>query len=380
MCAMAGAQSLQLSTETLALWLRLVRVPGVGIRGQHDLLQHFGSIEAIFSASRALLEKILFGKTAAIQAILEPSSTQTFQQELDWLAAPQHHLLTWFDSDYPLLLRQLPDAPITLHIMGERALLSSAQLAIVGSRNPSPAGRENAHAFAQSLARCGLTITSGLALGIDGAAHRGALDAGGKTIAVAGTGLDRVYPPRHRELAHQIVEHGGALISEFPLGTPPKSENFPIRNRLISGLSLGTLVVEAALQSGSLITARLATEQGREVFAIPGSIHAPQTRGCHALIRQGAKLVETAQDVLEELGPLAQVVCQAANETASTRSSLAPPMVSLLEHIGHDPVSVDSLIERSGLTADVVSSMLLQMELNGLVSSSPGGVYHRTSR
>ncbi len=378
MRAMVGAQSLQLSADTLALWLRLARVPGVGIRGQHDLLQHFGSIEAIFSASRALLEKVLLGKNAAIHAILEQPSSKTFQEELDWLAAPKHHLLTWFDSDYPLLLRQIPDPPVTLYIMGERALLSSAQLAVVGSRNPSPAGRENAQAFAKSLANAGLTITSGLALGIDGAAHRGALDAGGKTIAVAGTGLDCVYPPRHRELAHQIVEHG-ALISEFPLGMPPKPENFPIRNRLISGLSLGTLVVEAALQSGSLITARLATEQGREVFAIPGSIHAPQARGCHALIRQGAKLVETAQDVLEELGPLAQVARQAENENVST-SDLAPPMVSLLEHIGYDPVSVDSLIERSGLTADVVSSMLLQMELNGLVSSSPGGVYQRTSR
>ena len=378
MRAMAGAQSLPLSTDTLALWLRLQRLPGMGSRGQLDLLQHFGSIEAIFSASRALLEKALFGKNTAIQAILEQPAAPTFQTELAWLAAPKHHLLTWFDSDYPLLLRQIPDPPVTLYIMGERALLSSAQLAIVGSRNPSHAGRENAQAFAKSLANAGLTITSGLALGVDGAAHRGALDAGGKTIAVAGTGLDRVYPPRHRELAHQIVEHG-ALISEFPLGTPPKPENFPIRNRLISGLSLGTLVVEAALTSGSLITARLAAEQGREVFAIPGSIHAPQARGCHALIRQGAKLVETAQDVLEELGPLANVVHEAQKENALTTPA-PPPMAGLWEYIGHDPVTVDKLIERSGLTADVVCSMLLQMELNGLVSSGPGGVYQRTSR
>lgn len=361
-----------------ALWLRLRQLPGVGIRGQRDLLDLFGSIEAIFSANPAQLEQALSGKKAAIQDILDEPPVKLFQAELEWLKIPGHHLITWSDVDYPVLLREIPDPPIALYVVGQRSLLSTPQIAIVGSRNPTPMGRENAHAFAKNLAHSGLTITSGMALGIDGAAHRGALEAGGKTIAVAGTGLDRVYPPRHRELAHQIAEHG-ALVSEFPLNTPPKPENFPVRNRLISGLCLGTLVVEAALQSGSLITARLATEQGREVFAIPGSIHAPQARGCHALIRQGAKLVETAQDVLEELGPLANVV-YAAVENTRAAASLAPPMVSLLEHIGHDPVSVDSLIERSGLTADVVSSMLLQMELNGWVCSSPGGVYQRTSR
>jgi DNA processing protein len=218
-----------------------------------------------------------------------------------------------------------------------------------------------------------------MALGVDSAAHRGALEAGGKTIAVAGTGLDRVYPARHRDLAHEIVKHG-ALVSEFPLGTPPLPENFPVRNRIISGLSLGTLVVEAALQSGSLITARMANEQGREVFAIPGSIHAPQSRGCHALIRQGAKLVETAQDILEELGPLAGVALQAANENTPPGLRLDSTMETLLEHIGHDPVSIDTLIERCGLTADAVSSMLLQMELNGLVSNCPGGKVQRISR
>jgi DNA processing protein len=217
-----------------------------------------------------------------------------------------------------------------------------------------------------------------MALGVDSAAHRGALEAGGKTIAVAGTGLDRVYPARHRDLAHEIVKHG-ALVSEFPLGTPPLPENFPVRNRIISGLSLGTLVVEAALQSGSLITARMANEQGREVFAVPGSIHAPQAHGCHALIRQGAKLVETAQDILEELGPLAGVALQVAHETTPP-PRLDSTMVTLLEHIGHDPVSIDTLIERSGLTADAVSSMLLQMELNGLVSNCPGGKVQRISR
>jgi DNA processing protein len=368
----------QLPRDTLALWFTLRRLPGVGTRTQHELLEHFGSIENIFSASRGQLDKLLAGKHDAVSAILDGPEAQTFQSEFDWLEQPGHHLLVWSDPDYPVLLREITDPPMMLYVIGQREALSNPQLAIVGSRNPSPMGRENAQAFARSLAAAGLTVTSGLALGVDGAAHRGALAAGGTTIAVTGTGLDRVYPARHRELAHEIVAHG-ALVSEFALGTPPLPENFPIRNRLISGLSLGTLVVEAALASGSLITARLATEQGREVFAIPGSIHAPQARGCHALIRQGAKLVETAQDILEELGPLASVARAAAPENAAPVPTLDAPMAALLQQIGHDPVSVDALIERSGLTADAVSSMLLQMELNGLVSSCPGGKVQRIS-
>ena len=375
---MNGAPSSSIPPEALPLWLSLQRLPGVGQRTQLDLLEHFGSVENIFSASRGQLEKVLAGKPQAIRAILDGPDNAALQTGLEWLREPGHHLLTWADSDYPPLLREIPDPPSMLYVVGERALLSGPQLAVVGSRNPTPMGRENAHAFAKSLAAAGLTVTSGLALGIDGAAHRGALEAGGATVAVAGTGLDRVYPARHRELAHEIAKHG-ALVSEYPLGTPPLPENFPIRNRIISGLSLGTLVVEAALQSGSLITARLATEQGREVFAIPGSIHSPQARGCHALIRQGAKLVETAQDILEELGPLASLTRRAAPENADAARPLDPSMNALLEHIGHDPVTVDVLIERSGLTADAVSSMLLQMELNGLVSSCPGGKIQRIS-
>ena len=374
---MAGASTQISALETLVPWLALRRLPGVGTRTQFDLLEHFGSIEAIFSASRGQLEKALVGKNEAIDALLTGPDENVLKSELEWLSEPGHHLLTWSSPDYPALLREIPDPPLVLYIAGERQLLSAQQLAIVGSRNPTPMGRENARAFAKSLAGAGLVITSGMALGVDSAAHRGALEAGGKTIAVAGTGLDRVYPARHRDLAHEIVKHG-ALVSEFPLGTPPLPENFPVRNRIISGLSLGTLVVEAALQSGSLITARMANEQGREVFAIPGSIHAPQARGCHALIRQGAKLVETAQDILEELGPLAGVALQAAHENMPPR--LNSTMVTLLEHIGHDPVSIDTLIERSGLTADAVSSMLLQMELNGLVANCPGGKVQRISR
>jgi DNA processing protein len=376
---MAGA-STQISTlDTFVPWLALRRLPGVGTRTQLDLLEHFGSIEAIFSASRGQLEKALAGKNEAIDALLAGPDENVLKSELEWLSEPRHHLMTWADPDYPVLLREIPDPPLVLYIAGERPLLSAQQLAIVGSRNPTPMGRENARAFAKSLAGAGLVITSGMALGVDSAAHRGALETGGKTIAVAGTGLDRVYPARHRDLAHEIVKHG-ALVSEFPLGTPPLPENFPVRNRIISGLSLGTLVVEAALQSGSLITARMANEQGREVFAIPGSIHAPQSRGCHALIRQGAKLVETAQDILEELGPLAGVALQAANENTPPGLRLDSTMETLLEHIGHDPVSIDTLIERCGLTADAVSSMLLQMELNGLVSNCPGGKVQRISR
>ncbi len=375
---MNGAPSSSLPSEALPLWLTLQRLPGAGHRTQLDLLEHFGSVENIFSASRGLLEKVLAAKPEAIRAILAGPDAAALQTELDWLRAPGHHLLTWSDPDYPPLLREIPDPPSMIYVVGERALLSRPQLAIVGSRNPTPMGRENAHAFAKSLAAAGLTVTSGLALGIDGAAHRGALAAGGATVAVAGTGLDRVYPARHRELAHVIASRG-ALVSEYPLGTPPLPENFPIRNRIISGLSLGTLVVEAALQSGSLITARLATDQGREVFAIPGSIHSPQARGCHALIRQGAKLVETAQGILEELGPLAGLTRRALPESADAALPLDPSMRALLEHIGHDPVTVDVLMERSGLTADAVSSMLLQMELNGLVSSCPGGKIQRIS-
>ncbi|MHB8622478.1 MAG: DNA-processing protein DprA [Sulfuricaulis sp.] len=300
-----------------ARWLTLQRLPGVGSDTLHDLLEHFGSVENIFSASRGQLEKSHAVMRAAIDAILSGPDEAALKPSLDWLAEPQHHLIVWSDPDYPPLLREIPDPPAMLYVLGDRRLLARPQLAIVGSRNPTPIGRDNARAFATSLAGAGLVITSGLALGVDGAAHRGALEAGGKTIALAGTGLDRVYPPPHRDLAHDISRHG-ALVSEFPLATPPRPENFPRRNRLISGLSLGTLVVEAALQGGSLITARLASEQGREVFAIPGSIHSPQSRGCHALIRQGAKLVETAQDILEELGPLVSVVRRTAPESIIT--------------------------------------------------------------
>jgi DNA processing protein len=251
---------------------------------------------------------------------------------------------------------------------------------MVGSRNPTPSGRRTACEFAHYLALAGLTITSGLALGIDAASHHGALEAGKPTIAVMGTGLDRVYPARNRDLAHQVAKHG-ALVSEFPIGTPPRPENFPRRNRIISGLSLGTLVVEATTRSGSLISARCAAEQGREVFAIPGSIHNPLSRGCHSLIRQGAKLVETAQDIIDELGALAAVATWTApssdTESAEQSPELTADYMQLLDSMCYNPTSVDMLVETTGLTPAIVSSMLLQLELKGFIAPRPGGLYNR---
>ncbi len=336
-----------------------------------ELLQHFPTPAAILAADRATLrarlpeDKARLVRAAAAEAMPE--------SEIAWLAQADNHLVTWLDADYPPLLREISDPPAVLFVSGDRRCLSRPQLAVVGSRNPTAGGVQNASAFAAHLARAGYVITSGLALGIDGAAHRGALEAGGATIAVTGNGLDRVYPRQHHALAHDMVACG-ALVSEFAPGTPPRREHFPQRNRLISGMSQGVLVVEAAVKSGSLITARLAGEQGREVFAIPGSIHSPLARGCHALIRQGAKLVETAQDILEELRPF-----EAAMHDAGTAPANDGPMDQLLPHLGYDPVDVDTLVDRSGLTADAVSSMLLNMELRGLIEAQPGGRYLRTS-
>jgi DNA processing protein len=366
-----------LPPDRLRQWLALAHLPGLGARRRLDLLEHFGSIEALFEAPRGLLERALPGARETIEAILAGPDPERLAPALEWLAQDRHHLVTWQDADYPRLLREIADPPVVLYVLGDRAALAVPPLAIVGSRNPTPTGKENAFAFARSLASAGLAITSGLALGIDGEAHRGALAAKGRTLAVTGTGLDRVYPAAHRELAHAIAEHG-ALVSEFALGTPPRPENFPVRNRLIAGLALGTLVVEAALKSGSLITARLATESGREVFAIPGSIHSPQSRGCHALIRQGAKLVETAQDVLEELGALAQFAARGnVVETAVIPENLSVEQVRVLDSLGHEAASIDQLVERSGLTAPGVSSILLELELRGLVTAAAGGRYHR---
>lgn len=365
--------------DDLGYWLALQRTPGVGPATFLALLERYKEPRVVFDSPGERTASGLFSKQG-LDYLAHPDWTAV-ESDLAWLAEPHHHLVTLSDPRYPTLLREIADPPAVLYVIGDPALLSAIQLAIVGSRNPTPGGSENAHAFARILTQSGLTITSGLALGVDAAAHRGALEAGGKTIAIAGTGLDRIYPARHRELAHQIAEQG-ALVSEFQLGTPALASNFPRRNRIISGLSLGVLVVEAALQSGSLITARLAAEQGREVFAIPGSIHNPLARGCHALIRQGAKLVETASDILEELGPQAQVtVSMRQNDgIGNDTPGLGVEAMTLLDCLGFDPTPVDSLIERSGLTPEAVSSMLLVLELQGHVVSAPGGLYNRVTK
>jgi DNA processing protein len=307
---------------------------------------------------------------ARLCAPLEPERDAALRA---WLAHSTHEVLAWDDPDYPQRLLRLADPPLVLFLVGRRDLLNRPALAIVGSRNATPGGKETARAFAQALGEAGLTIVSGMALGIDGAAHEGALDTAASTIAVIGTGPDRVYPARHRALAHAIAARG-AMLSEFPPGMPPLPQNFPQRNRVISGIALGVLVVEATLSSGSLITARLAGDQGREVFAIPGSIHSPFARGCHRLIREGAKLVETAQDVLDELH------WQGAGPTV--RTLRAPAAVegeagAVLAALGHDPADVDTLVARSGLTAAAVATALVSLQLAGAVATSPGGLWQR---
>jgi len=364
------------STNQTRYWLALNHAPGLGRKGIIRLLRHYEDPSSIFDAvGRPGPQPELETKTLNY---LRSPTWADIEIELEWLQHPDRHLITLGDPHYPDLLLQTADPPPLLFVQGNPGLLSSPQLAMVGSRNPTASGRQTARDFSRHLAAAGMTITSGLAIGIDGTSHQGALDEGGFTIAVTGTGLDLVYPARHRDLAHRIAENG-ALVSEFPPGTPPRRSHFPRRNRIISGLSLGTLVVEAAKQSGSLITARQATDQGREVFAIPGSIHNPLARGCHDLIRQGAKLVETADDILEELGPLTGHLL----ELPPPRSELPPAPLSerdpeytaLLDVLGFDPTPVDLLIQRSGLTAESISSMLLLLELEGYVSSSPGGRY-----
>ncbi|HHM04412.1 MAG TPA: DNA-protecting protein DprA [Gammaproteobacteria bacterium] len=361
------------NNNKLAHWLALVRTPHLGPQGVQRLLERCGNPIAIFDAAARPGEL-----PERVRTALTRFDRSGVDQDLRWAEQPAHHLITLDDARYPALLKELKDPPPVLFVQGEPACLSHPQVAVVGSRNPSPAGLDNARAFSRELARQGLAITSGLAVGIDGAAHAGALAGGGITLAVIGTGPDRIYPSAHRELAEAIARQG-ALVSEFPLGTPPRPAHFPRRNRLISGLSLGTLVVEASPQSGSLITARLAAEQGRDVFAIPGSIHNPLARGCHALIRQGAKLIESAEDIVGELGSIAQFVRNAA--AAAPRSDAAQaaaiPHQDLLDCMGYEPVPLDLVVERSGLTAERVSSILLELELHGLVAAAPGGFYSR---
>ncbi|HVA55439.1 MAG TPA: DNA-processing protein DprA [Gammaproteobacteria bacterium] len=357
--------------------MALVRAPGLGPAGFPTLLARCGSLAGIFTTASRDLSSL----TEETRSWLENPDWTATEKDQRWLETAGAIMLPCTDPAYPPLLRQIADPPMALFLRGDVHLLSQPQLAMVGSRNPSNEGQRNAEEFAAYLSRCGLCIVSGMAMGIDAASHRGALKGGGTTIAVWGTGLDKPYPPSHRGLAEEIASRG-LLVSEFLPGTPPLPHNFPRRNRIISGLSVGTLVVEAAHTSGSLITARLASEQGREVFAIPGSIHNPLARGCHRLIREGAKLVESAGDILEELAPLLKL--EPANVADASPMSAVPAddpeYRLLLNSMDHTPTSVDSLVERTGLTPDVVSSMLLMLELQGQVEATPGGHYSRVTK
>ena len=375
---MSGGKSAE---QEQAAALALLRMPGIGPITFQRLVAHFGSCNGVFSAGAP--EWVQAGLPAAIVALLRTPNWPLVETDLRWLEQPGHHLLRLGEPDYPALLATLADAPPLLFVRGDPEALTQAALAVVGSRNPTTGGRRLASRFAADLTRCGLVVVSGLAVGIDAAAHRGALEAGGLSVAVCGTGLDTVYPRTHAALAEQLIAEG-ALVSEWPPGTPPLPAHFPRRNRIISALSLGTLVVEAAPRSGSLITARLAAEQGREVFAIPGSLDNPMARGCHALIRQGAKLVESVADILEEL-PAGLAAARAqqsppADDARSRPTKIPEETRTLLNAMGYTPVTVDELVERVGLTAQMLSSMLLAMELQGLVEALPGGRYGRLSQ
>jgi DNA processing protein len=359
----------------LAAWLRLLLTPGVGLESARKLLAAFGLPEAVFVQAFSAWQTVVGARAArALEAVPDDLDAQT-DRLLAWLAeGNDRHVLTLGDPRYPAELLQMADPPLMLYVLGDvQSLHHARRLAIVGSRNPTPQGEANARQFAQALGQAGVCVVSGLALGVDGAAHDGALLGGAPTVAVVGTGLDRVYPKRHLTLAHRIASQG-AIVSEYPLGTPPLPENFPQRNRIIAGLSQGTLVVEAAVKSGSLITARLAAEQGREVFAIPGSIHAPQSRGCHALIRQGAKLVESAQDILEDLHFTTPA---AVDEAVEASGSDHGEEDRLLHTMGYDPVSLDALQARTGLDTAHLQARLLELELSGDVARLPGGLLQR---
>ncbi|MEO8400211.1 MAG: DNA-processing protein DprA [Gammaproteobacteria bacterium] len=356
-------------------WLAAANLSGIGPITFHRALDYFQTIDAIFSASEKELQ--IAGLTQKQIHLLKTPDWKTAEANQEWAAKNHCQIISFVDPAYPLLLREIHAAPLILYVQGDADLLQQPQLAIVGSRNPTITGSELAEKFAAELASANLVITSGLALGVDAASHQGALASTGKTIAVLGTGLAHIYPRSHQKLA-EAIKSKGALVSEFAPNTLPKAPHFPMRNRIISGLSLGVLVVEAAIRSGSLITARLASEQNREVFAIPGSIHNPLARGCHQLIRQGAKLVETAEDILEELGALYAAILPKTQALSNKEPvDLDPQMQRVLAKIGYEVTSLDVIITRSRLTAGLVSSMLLSLELKGYVQAVPGG-YQRT--
>jgi DNA processing protein len=375
-------------------WLIALRAPRLG--GSHliNLLEHFGGADALRSASRGQLSKAGLNEDT-IQALQRPDDA-LLAGDIEWLSQDAHHLVTWDDQRFPPLLRDISSPPAALFVNGDPDILWQPQVAVIGSRNPTAGGRDNARDFATELSKHGMTITSGLAAGIDSEAHRAALDAGRQTVAVMGTGLDRIYPASSKPLALRIREHG-VLVSELPLGAGAKRSHFPSRNRIISGLSLGVLVIEAGLRSGTLITARLAGNQGRDVFALPGSIHNPMAKGCHRLIRDGAKLVETVEEILQELAPMAgQLAGELKGEigiktpekgVTSLDSEQHDPQLDedpdyrvLWACLGFDPKPIDTLIEQSGLTARAVSAMLLLLELRGKVEAHRGGAYSRRKK
>ena len=364
-----------------AAWLTLLRAPGVGGARLRQSLSRHGTIEAALDAIRSDNET-----PAAARAWLDAPDAAAINSDLEWLAAPDHHLIVWTSDDYPALLREIASAPAALYVVGDATSLWQPQIAIVGSRKASIGGLSNARHFAKTFAQSGIAVTSGLAEGIDGAAHTGALDSHGVTLAVLGTGPDLIYPRQHQKLAEKILERG-ALISEFPPGTAGRPEHFPRRNRIIAGLSLGTLVIEAALNSGSLITARLAAEQGRDVFALPGSIHNALAHGCHKLIRDGAKLVETPEEVIEELHGMGAALAARLRErldrpAADASASLAalatshhandPDYAKLFDVLSDEPAALDELSARTGLPTSSLSSMLLVLELEGTVRTQAG--------
>ena len=365
-------QHLELVPNDIAQWVTLNETPGLGNATLCQLLAKFGSPEKIFSASISQLREFVDDEIA--QKIQNGVDLEAIKPTLDWLQKDNAHLVTFADSTYPQKLLEISNPPAVLYAIGNLQWLNHPTIAMVGSRSATPQGEKNAENFAESLCNQGLCVVSGMALGIDGASHRGAIKANGATIAVVGTGLDIVYPAKHRDLAHKIAERG-LIISEFPLGTPSKAQNFPRRNRLISGLSLGCLVVEANIDSGSLITARLSAEQGREVFAIPGSIHSPVTKGCHQLIKQGAKLVENVQDILEELKNILPRISP-SGLMGNLESNPSEPN-AVLDCMGFDPVNFESLRSLSGLTTEALSSMLMVLELESKITTLAGGQYQR---
>ena len=363
--------------EEYAAWLRLLETPGVGRDTARRLLAAFGSPDGALSASFSALKSVAGAAVATALGEAPATFDARLQAARAWFDGDaSRHALVLGDPDYPPSLLQTADPPLLLYVQGDVAQLSAPAVAVVGSRQPTAQGADNAREFARRLSDAGFVVVSGLALGVDGAAHEGALAGSHPTVAVVGTGLDRVYPARHRALARRIVERG-AMVSEFAPGTPALPENFPLRNRIIAGLSLGTLVVEAALRSGSLITARLAVEAGREVYAIPGSIHALQSQGCHALIRQGAMLVESAEEIVADLQQRPLKTAGPSVQDLPDEATEAGPDDGLLAAVGHDPVTLDALMARTGFGAPELNARLLEMELDGRIARLPGGLFQR---